>query len=144
MGENITSYFTNNDIDYQENNSYTKLESVTFFAKRTVSIIAVAIGALLFPVVGLALEAEEFCSNSEQGLDLSTRIRQVLAATMFPIPLIGPLLFCALSDDKTPELMLLSVVFGEDDETSNCVIDYVVLSIPFVSSAFASYYLICT
>lgn len=123
---------------YQEKHSDSKLKIVVCFTKRTIKSIALVISTFIFPIPSVLLGLRSFILSSDKNLALSTRIRAAIATVMFPIPLIGPLLFCVLSNNNRVQ----GITLFPSNVTSSPIKNYFALGIPFTSSFFGSYSLI--
>lgn len=109
----------------------TKGELAAYFVKRTVTVIVVIGCSILFPFTGVAVGVKSFYKSRHQGIDLFTRLRGSLATAVFPLVIIGPVLFYKLSKNNTIKGMSMLADVSCGPKT---IKDYCVVSIPFLSS----------
>ncbi|MCK5894522.1 MAG: hypothetical protein KAG53_09010 [Endozoicomonadaceae bacterium] len=127
---NTTSFNNTGDRVTQPN---TKSSTGLAFAKRTVIYFSIGVCTLLAPITAIAVGFKTFYHNykSNNKIALSTNLRKSLEATVFTLPLIGPFVFYLT--DNTNHIPTITL----PTDYNKCKIDrfdYIMLSIPFMSS----------
>lgn len=114
-----------------KNHSYTLSSVVASFATRTVKVIVLFGGTILFPATSLAMGFYSIYRSCTLDIPLSIKLRMALASAMIPLPLIGSFLFYHISNNG--KITTLNLFEGENKAPIKKV-HYAFMSIPFYSS----------
>ncbi|MCK5893748.1 MAG: hypothetical protein KAG53_04915 [Endozoicomonadaceae bacterium] len=101
-----------------------------------VPLAKLAILTIFFPITSVISGVKTFCHQEIKKKAVLFRFRVAISVAVFPIPLIGPILFFAMANNESLRLMYMR---KEDVSILGCLI----LSIPFLSSLCSSYFILC-
>lgn len=109
----------------------TVASSVARFSKKTVYVVVMIAGAILFPITAI-IAGIITLYQSRHHKSLADRIKAVTASIMFPLPVVGPILYHLFSHDNTIAGLYLLTLAHEEKILKNQLL---LISIPFLSAA---------
>lgn len=108
------------------------IKNAARFSKRTVQFIGVGSGTIFFPIMVIVVGVNSFYYTHNKKMTASVRLRTIISTALFSIPVIGPVLSYWIINKEAIDCLHM---IPKENMT---IKRYLILSIPFVSSFFAS------